>query len=161
MSRTILDVFVRGGPKAQPRVKPYARQFEKDGKLIARAGVYTPGTASDWKSLVRHAIRELPWDGPLPRCEQHDPVRIVLRYRFLRPRSHFGSGRNAAVLKPSAPRWHVSKPDLDNLNKAIYDTLTQMGVFWDDSQVCREVNAKDWTCRFEEAGVRIVVKVLR
>lgn len=114
---------VTGTPKPQPRPKAYRR-----GK---RAGVYDPGTANEWKWKVgieaeKHAPPE-PLEGPLD---------VVLEFRMPRPKSHYGTGRNAGTLKASAPaRWHVGRLDLDNLAKAVLDALTEAGMWRDDGQI--------------------------
>ena len=62
------------------------------------------------------------------------PVHIKLTFEMPRPKSHYGTGRNAGKLKPSAPEEHTSKPDLDNLIKFVFDCLN--GLAWvDDTQV--------------------------
>ena len=51
-----------------------------------------------------------------------------------RPKSHYGTGRNADVLKSTAPKYHIVKPDKDNLEKFIKDCMT--GIFYkDDCQI--------------------------
>jgi len=45
--------------------------------------------------------------------------------------------------KPSAPKWHTKKPDLDKLLRCVMDALT--GIAWkDDSQVIRIVGRKGY-----------------
>ena len=64
------------------------------------------------------------------------PVWLAIECIFARPAGHFGSGKNAHRLKPSAPKWPTSRANGDrtNLLKSIEDALT--GVVWhDDSQV--------------------------
>jgi hypothetical protein len=53
---------------------------------------------------------------------------------FPRPKSHFGTGRNAGKLKPSAPALVTTRPDLDKLVRAIGDALTGV-VFSDDAHL--------------------------
>jgi Holliday junction resolvase RusA-like endonuclease len=62
------------------------------------------------------------------------PVEIIARLYFPRPKSHFGTGRNASVLKATAPSFHQSKPDTDKLQRAIGDSLTGV-LLRDDSQI--------------------------
>ncbi len=61
------------------------------------------------------------------------PLHLYVRFFFNRPKSHYGSGRNAFTLKPSAPQHHTSKPDADKLLRAIGDAVTGT-VVRDDSQ---------------------------
>lgn len=62
------------------------------------------------------------------------PIEIRLSFFLPRPKAHFGTGRNAGKVKPSAPKNHTSKPDVDKLARAVLDGLT--GTAWgDDAQV--------------------------
>ena len=124
--RLIATAFVHGEPKAQPRPKAFARN--------GKAGIYDPGTAEGWKgaiaaSLQAHAGKAIT-----------DALRVDLVFYFPRPKSHFGTGKNATTLKLSAPIWHTKKPDIDNLEKAVYDALSEksgIGLWKDDTQVVK------------------------
>jgi len=71
------------------------------------------------------------------------PVFVELSFMFKRPKSHFRTGSNAGLLKPSAPVYHTGKPDIDKLTRAILDGMTGV-VFADDSQVTWVKAAKGW-----------------
>ena len=60
------------------------------------------------------------------------PVLVTAVFYFPRPKGHYGSGRNAHKLRPSAPYWHASAPDLDKLCRATGDILSQSGILQDD-----------------------------
>lgn len=62
------------------------------------------------------------------------PLKVRAEFIFPRPKSHYRTGKNAHVLKDTAPDFHTSKPDADKLARAIGDALTGI-VFRDDSQV--------------------------
>ena len=115
----MLQFLVVGHPKAQPRVKAYRRGN--------RAGVYDPGSADGWKLAVGAAARSN-WN----RVQFTGPLRLVLGFFMPRPKAHFNRHGD---IKSTAPVWHESKPDLDNLAKAVMDALTQLQVWRDDSQV--------------------------
>ena len=69
------------------------------------------------------------------------PVYLTLLFLFARPKTHFGTGRNAGKLKESAPVYHTKRPDLDNLVKFAEDCLT--GIAWkDDCQVASTLSQK-------------------
>lgn len=62
------------------------------------------------------------------------PVQLSLTFFVARPKGHYGSGRNAAVLKPGAPVFPIVKPDSLKLARGTEDACT--GTVWrDDSQV--------------------------
>jgi Holliday junction resolvase RusA-like endonuclease len=60
------------------------------------------------------------------------PVTVTMVAYFPRPANHYGTGKNAGKLKPTAPYWHASAPDLDKLQRALGDVLTQSQVILDD-----------------------------
>ena len=107
----------------------------------------------EWRSRV--ALSALAanraYDGsPIPRGT---PIRVDVTFTFQRPKGHYGTGRNAARLKPSAPTQHTVKPDIDKLERAILDALT--GVLWvDDSQVVAVTKHKRYGI---DAGATITV----
>jgi len=81
------------------------------------------------------------------------PVKLTIRFIFSRPKSHYGSGKNAEVLKKSAPQWHIKKPDLTKLVRCTEDALK--GVIWlDDSQVVSQDVFKDYGYR---PGAQIII----
>lgn len=65
------------------------------------------------------------------------PVRASAVFTFARPAAHYGTGRNAARLKPSAPVYAASRRcgDLDKLCRALGDALADAGVIPDDSAI--------------------------
>lgn len=88
--------------------------------------MYDPGTAEGWKGQI--AAAAMPHK---PYTQLQGPLDVMLKFYFARPKSH--SSRKG--LKPNAPEWHTSKPDADNLAKAVLDCITQLGFWKDDSQV--------------------------
>lgn len=93
----------------------------------------------DWKYRVRKAA-----EGAMdehPPLERIFPVELHVRFYVRRPLSHFGTGRNAQVLKERMPNYPVGKPDTTKLLRAVEDALT--GVVWeDDAQVVVQRVAK-------------------
>ena len=81
-----------------------------------------------WRNAVA-AEADAAMDGP----PVSGPLALEARFYFNRPKSHFGSGRNADLLKESAPEMHTNKPDADKLLRAIGDSLSGV-VCRDDSQ---------------------------
>ena len=54
-----------------------------------------------------------------------------LKYTYTRPKNHYNS---KGLLKPKAPKYKITRPDLDNLTKPILDALNKT-VFNDDNQI--------------------------
>lgn len=81
-----------------------------------------------WARAVRErAVESVGAHGPM---YIDAPLEVGLVFRIERPRGHFGTGRNAARLKPDAPEHPHVKPDIDKLARATLDALT--GVLYDD-----------------------------
>jgi len=107
----------------------------KEGRIITRAKHANPKT-SEWMAHVAEVARQH-YDGPL----LEGPLLFRMVFHRPRPKSHYGSGRNADKLKASAPEYPITKPDVTKLVRAAEDALT--GVIWrDDSQVADQYNAK-------------------
>lgn len=84
------------------------------------------------------------------------PVVLTAQFFFTRPKSHFGTGRNAHTLKASAPKRHSQSPDLAKLLRSLEDGIT--GAIWrDDKQVCQYGvgTGRYWTTGQELTVVRI------
>jgi Holliday junction resolvase RusA-like endonuclease len=63
------------------------------------------------------------------------PVSVTVMFYLRRPLAHYGTGRNAGVLKPNAPAHCITTPDVDKCLRSTLDALTEAGVFRDDKQV--------------------------
>jgi crossover junction endodeoxyribonuclease RusA len=98
---------------------------------------------ASWRrdALIAAAHARPDWEQPGPVFT--GPVEVVMVAYFPRPKSHYGTGRNAGVLKPNAPFWVATKPDADKVQRALGDCLEQAGivqadqliVHWDASKV--------------------------
>ena len=85
-----------------------------------------------WRQDVKHAALDaLPEGYEAPA----GPVAVRVHFTLPRPRSHYGTGRNAATVKPGAPEYHSGRPDVDKLLRSTLDALTAAGVLRDDNQV--------------------------
>ena len=79
-------------------------------------------------------------------------IRVEREFRFRRPNCHWGTGRNAGKLKKSAPKYHIVKPDGDNLTKPVFDSLKDAGIITDDCIIVRGEPHKRY-CQFGPDGV--------
>lgn len=62
-------------------------------------------------------------------------VWVDVQFSLRRPKSHYGTGRNAGQLKAAAPPYPTTTPDLDKLVRSTQDALKDAGVLADDSAV--------------------------
>lgn len=132
--------FVPGDPRPQPRPRATVRG--------GQARMYNPDTANAWKQAVRVAAT----DAGLMAAEIEGPIRLGLDFRFQRPASHYKRGH---ALKPSAPQWHIQRPDLDNLVKAVMDALTDVAAWGDDDQIYDLRVTKGWVP--SESGCQVTM----
>lgn len=93
------------------------------------------------------------------------PLKVWVRFTFTRPASHYRTGRNAHLLKDSAPAFPGhSCGDVDKLQRAIFDALTDAGVWGDDTQVVDVRARKMWAgedeLALDQAGVDIIIEPL-
>lgn len=103
---------------------------------------------AQWRQEVAHAARAV-YDGEL----FIGAMTMALTFVRPRPKSHYGTGRNAGVLKRSAPTYPTTMPDCSKLARAVEDALTD--VIWkDDSQVVDSHVTKKWGPYF-----RVIVEV--
>ncbi|MCF3960332.1 RusA family crossover junction endodeoxyribonuclease [Streptomyces fuscigenes] len=61
------------------------------------------------------------------------PLAAEMVFTLTRPRSHFGTGRNAEQVRPSAPAMPAGVPDLSKLARSTEDALTTAGIYRDDA----------------------------
>ena len=148
--KEVISCRVDGNPIAQPRPRAFARKF--GDKFSAR--VYDPGTAEGWKSLIAEMIRS-----QIPAEPFAGAVSVSASFYFERPKSHFGTGKNAATLKESAAADHLKTPDPDNLIKAVMDCMTRLRVYQDDGQVTQLYVEKLWENDANRSGMQFTVRV--
>lgn len=82
--------------------------------------------AAEITAAARRCAPAVPFD---------EPVEVWLHFRLPRLDSHFGTGRNVGNLRPSAPVWQSTKPDIDKLTRNALDALTKANFWKDDSRV--------------------------
>lgn len=103
----------------------------------------------EWRSKVIVALAdEMPDD-----WDQNAPLFVSAQFRFVRPKGHFGK----KGLRPSAPDYKATKPDLDKLTRGIGDSIEQSGIARNDSQIVQWSVLKRWTEEQEPPGVSLIV----
>jgi len=134
----MIEIHVLGIPKGQPR----PRAFVRNGK----ARVYDAGSAENWKGCIALAANP-----HLPASPITGPVAVCIHYQMPRPKNLMRKR------DPEGQFPHTKKPDLDNMNKAVLDALTQSGMWHDDSQVCSQRSTKMYTSKTGQPGALIVI----
>lgn len=135
-----------------PQPKGSARAFMRPGMRHPVVVQANAAKGKTWQGVVSTAAVEAgvkPLEGP---------VSVSLVFLVPRPRSHYGTGKNASVLKASAPAHPSTKPDVDKLARACLDAMTGVA-YRDDAQVFDLVALKAY-CGYsgeERAGVFVTV----
>jgi crossover junction endodeoxyribonuclease RusA len=92
-----------------------------------------------WREQVGYGARSR----NRPIAPKGQAVELVVTFSLGRPANHWGTGRNAAVLKPTAPPYPTTAPDLDKLARAIGDALKGVA-YADDAQIVDLMARKRW-----------------
>jgi Holliday junction resolvase RusA-like endonuclease len=115
---------------------PKARQ--RITAIGGHARSYTPKDSKDLvhKAKIRNAAKcwykDEPYEGA---------VMVDIIFWMQRPKSHYRTGKFAGQIKDSMQMaYHTSKPDRDNLDKLVLDSLSGI-IIKDDAQV---VGGKIW-----------------
>lgn len=135
-------VYGRPQPAGSKRAFPIRRATGAIGVAVTDDNP----KSRDWKQAVASAGENAraSWFGPDDDGELlTGPIRLHVVFMFARPKSHFGSGRNASRVKPGAPVAHCVRPDATKLLRALEDALT--GVVWrDDAQIVTQYVHKQY-----------------
>lgn len=114
-------------------------------------------TLKPWRLAVKDAAMAVAGD-----LRFTGPVAVDCVYYFDRPAGHYGTGRNAHLVKDSAPPYPATRTcgDIDKLDRAIYDALTDAGIWHDDSQVVDGWHAKRWvgSGELDRPGAVIIIR---
>lgn len=117
-----------------PQGSKTAFRHSKTGRVVMMDANKNLG---DWRAKVTAKAREA-WGVDRPPLDL--PVSASIQFYLPRPKGHYGTGRNAGILKPTAPLFPAVKPDVDKLIRSVFDSLTMGGV-WKDDALCWNVAA--------------------
>lgn len=117
---------------------PY--RSKKTGRVVINQ--YSPKKTKDWEKEIawqaKKHMPKIPWSGP---------IRVDREY--IMPRTK----------KLMTGKWakidfilHIVKPDIDNLDKALWDSLQGL-LFVGDQQICLGLHVKRYTRPGEEPGI--------
>ena len=69
-----------------------------------------------------------------PEEKMTKPIRCILNFYCKRPKTHYKTGKNAHILKETAPKYNINNKDLDNMVKFVLDALNDK-LYTDDSLI--------------------------
>jgi crossover junction endodeoxyribonuclease RusA len=128
-------VRVPGRPRPQGSLKLFRAP---DGHEVAKYN----DVVYEWRRKVTTFIR-----GQVGEAEPYGgPMRVSVLFEMPRPKDHYGTGRNAGMVKASAAPYPANtRDDIDKLVRAILDSITDSQVIWhDDGQVVHLAARKVW-----------------
>lgn len=128
-----LTLDIIGTPAPQGSKRAFVIKGKNGGNARAVVVDDNKATLRDWRQDVKatayDAIARTGW------TQADTGVQVRVIFRLKRPKGHYGSGRNAHLIKASAPAFPSTKPDVDKLARSTLDGLKEAGVYTDDSRV--------------------------
>lgn len=138
-----ITVFVAGTPRPQGSKTVFKTQ--RTGRPIL---VEASRHAKPWRNEVAKATRDAVMrQGAIIA----DAWRVDCEYYFARPKSHLNKD---GTLRKGAPLQHTSKPDIDKLDRLVFDGITHIAITDDAAIVCGS-HSKQYTRG--QPGVRITI----
>ena len=144
-----LTFRVFGEPKAQPRQRSFVLRGRGGKPILDKAGApivrtYDPSTAEGFKNAIAIAAKEFRPASPIAA-----PITLAADFLFARPQ------RLMRKKDPIGRIPHVSKPDRDNVEKSLTDSLKAIGFIVDDCQICAGEIRKFYVAMGESPGAEI------
>jgi crossover junction endodeoxyribonuclease RusA len=146
VSEIILRVLGTPAPQGSKR----AFKHKTTGNVVVLEQQH--GRVTSWRKAVLDAVDGA--TGFTAGC----PVSLGVTFLLELPRSHYGTGRNAGTLRPSAAQFPATMPDLDKLVRSTMDALTAAGMWRDDGQVTSIHAAKSYADPATLPGAIIFIK---
>ena len=140
-------VHVKGTPKPGGSKRAFLVRQKGTGRMVPVITDANPN-AKEWKQELKYTIRQEYHGKPM-----EGPLKLVVEFVMPRLKSHLTS---AGEVKPSAPYYHIVKPDGLKLRRLIEDAMTSI-VYHDDAQICQGWEEKHYG---ETPGVTITVSRL-
>ena len=133
-------------------ITPIGKQRPRACVVGGHARVYTPSKTSNYEYQIRKAFQD--------KYPNHEPirgeVRLIIHSYFPYPKSAYwpvNKNHDGELREDWKNKAMLSKPDLDNIEKAIMDALNK--VAWvDDSQITYKTSAKDYS---EKPGIVVEI----
>lgn len=135
---------------------------KEQGRAFAKAGCGCPAmvnTIDDNEAELQPWREAVGWAARIAYKGEKLDCLMVMSLVFVKPRpkSHYGTGRNAEVLKDSAPAQPGVKPDTGKLARAVEDALTGV-LYTDDSLLVDTFHSKRYCHRWEPERVLVSLR---
>lgn len=139
-SRFVIQFVVLGKPITKGSTTSFAAK-RKDGSLVLRGNGNpaivtrnsTGARGRHWEEAVASCALEAREQAG-GRIARSEPVGVEVIFYQPRNKGDYGTGRNAHLLKPSAPTHPAVRPDVDKFARAVLDALSGI-CYADDGQV--------------------------
>lgn len=139
----------KGSVKAFVPCKPWANPpRDKGGRIIVSVMNMAGEEAKKWEQQVALVAKAAMVRSGVQRAPKGTAVVVQWTFYMPRPQGHYGTGRNAGVLKPRAPLYPVTAADVDKMVRCAQDALT--GVVYDDDR--QVIGGAPWKFYAEEPG---------
>lgn len=123
----LFEVTVYGAPAPQGSKSPKRNKHSGRIQMVESSKYVKP-----WRDDVVGASLRARGRGWRPLTV---PLAAEMIFTLTRPKTHFGTGRNAGTVRPSAPLLPAGVPDLSKLARSTEDALTTAGIYRDDALV--------------------------
>lgn len=148
------------------RVVAYGRPITQGSKVKTRWGMRDDNgeTLKPWREAVKTAALDATAGMDAPAFT--GPVEVYIDFYFDRPQTHYRTGRNAHLLRDGAPHRpsNLRSGDVDKLQRACFDALTDAAVWKDDCLVV-DVRASKWFVKsvvgLDRPGVALTIREAR
>lgn len=121
MNAPAIEVIVRGVPGPQG-----SKRHVGGGRMIESSKKVKP-----WREAVLAAAVEARRGA----AALTGPLAVEMVFTLTRPGGHYRTGRNAHLVRDTAPARPAVKPDLSKLARSTEDALTTAGVYRDDALI--------------------------
>jgi crossover junction endodeoxyribonuclease RusA len=138
-----------------------APQGSKRGFVVGNRAVIVDDNKPrlrDWRADVKDAAEKAlaarypyisMWDGA---------VGVEIQFLFARPKGHYRTGKNAHILRETAPLHPAVRPDIDKTTRAVLDALKAAGALKDDARVTDLHAVKRYAPRGQAPGAHITIR---
>lgn len=151
--RVVLEVL--GTPGAKGSARAFLNKRTGKAQLAPGGAKSTERKVKAWETAVRERALEVVGERESP-VFVGQALTVEITFYLARPAGHWGKGRNAGKLAPSAPPVPIGKPDRDKLERATVDALTGI-VFDDDARIVDGAIRKRYAQPGRE-GARITIE---